>query len=479
MTVSNSANYKVLEPVLLGDPLNMHQKRAIYDFVHRFFWKEETGGAVLDPKNFKPGRAWASKQILPRLAKTYDTQTPKILNDKLVEGPDFTQLHRVLKNPAEAAAVFGLQLKHPGVLVAAQIFMKVIIKGEARDFNALHTDYIHKLTRTKGVDAPGEVVAIRPKMQLLLLNDPVLKSSDCREGSSLDVVLSNIHFQTVDGEHRDVTRGKIRQAIAKLGASVDTGCVIDALAAVMQKEKGTIFIGKDKKLHDLVKGYQINQPSGVYLNHHSIMIGRMDDARSRGTFIHETLHFLFNQIVENHSSPVKSGSSLETLLDKALQSDRDLRAQIKDPNVLSLGQRDVYHTLVTNLEKNKEYFHGWDFDPKDDVHLNAMRIEAIVRVMECLAEGVSHEDIQAIAPALYNFYFTHAHPLIENYGHISAAQRGVNALEKIYQFIDNHQVALFFITLSIVLSILCPGYAALAILFLLFLLGHLYCARSV
>ena len=205
--------------------------------------------------------------------------------------------------------------------------------------------------------------------------------------------------------------------------------MIEARAFLMAREKGKVFFwGDEKRAIQLDAPYHTLQggTQGFYASHHTMLMSGQFGCKidpsvvpyvKMGTFIHESLHFLFNQTVRNHASPVKMGSVEERLLDEALAKDRAVRQELKK----SIGRftseessvLDTFYELEDCTEHNSYFPHG--FSPDEPRDLETMRSESIVRIMEQVASGVPLQVIRKLAPHLSNFYFTYSKPMLERY----------------------------------------------------------------
>ncbi len=394
---------------------------------------------------------------LTALSKTYDSydrQNLKAAADVFkAQGRDFTLLRKALKTPEALAGCFGIDASKPDQVFAAQQYLKIAIRGMQCHCTTsqLYDQYRDKMASNHGRYSSTEISL---KKKMLMQNDPVRKLDPSKPVTSLDTVLAHTYFiepqqtQTTTssdgkgnsktttqtyGPTREEARGIIARELTKLWNSPDTRYIVEALGLLIQREKGDIFFSNFPmgvgrlgipygSQSDLFGGVQ-----GFYNSNHSIMMASLinpfDNKVIRSTlttFVHETLHFLFSRIVKNGCSPVKAGSPEERLLDEALQKDREHRlkllplSQTAQNNDKRWQRNSVEQTLVDNLEKKNNYFPG-GFNPNNPAHLQTMRSEAIVRMEEQLAIGVSHETLKEVAPNLYEFYFTHAKPLIETY----------------------------------------------------------------
>ncbi|MCX6991232.1 MAG: hypothetical protein NTX49_09265 [Chlamydiae bacterium] len=307
----------------------------------------------------------------------------------------------------------------------------------------------------------GNNCVLKEKNRLLMQNDPVEKQDPAKPLTPLSIVLSHSYFQDQQlilesdldlqdgtllrkgelyGPTREEVRETIKALVTKLWDSEETRHVIEALAALMTREKGNIIFSGTGAQEDRLWGcYNMKSYKstiGGYNSRHTIFIKsgglvyesitdpstsevtrvlyKLNYGNNReGTLAHESLHFLFNRIVKNDIQPVKTGSEEERLLDQALAKDRALREQMKGSiDAFTSEERSVWDTIAENLEKG--YFES-GFDCSNPDHLPIMRAESIVRIMEQVARGVPLETIRKIAPNLCNFYFTYSKPLLERY----------------------------------------------------------------
>lgn len=441
---------------LANDPLSDAQKLQIRAFVDSHLLTREdvpileySSRKVLGSrkKHLLEGR---SCDCFETLAKTRDTHKPETLQEvrqiyESYHGKSFDLFRRTFQNPAERASELGLEPNRPDQAYAAQTWMKVLMGkyiDTHGDFNELKARYRNKMASAKGANM-GYVIGA--KKQLLMLADPVQKPTTTMT-TPLDTILANTHFfvpkntLTTTTSHpekgtsttqetytltREETRNLLKTEFTRLYHDPVLKHVLEALGTLIQKEGGHILIsGSMFGPADLGKPYHVQTSMlagthAFYNYRHTLILASLINPYTKsllpdciGSFIHEALHFLFQQIVKNHSSPVAAGSPEEKLLDDALSKDRAHRKTI-DPNRLCGPQASVWATLVTHLEENPEYFRSGgliQIIPED-----VMRSEAIVRVMEQVASGVPLEAIRAIAPNLCDFYFTHSKPLLEKF----------------------------------------------------------------
>jgi len=416
---------------ILGDPLSVDQKRKIYEFVQSYLNKDEktVPPCSSERKAVKPSLI-PIEEDEAAVAKTYDSYDPDSLKrtEEAINryhrskgnGKTFALFRCILKNPKIASEELGIDSRRDDQVFAAQMFMKVVIKNAHResDFAKLLSKYNSKISSNRTGVAP---VAISEKYRLLMENDPVEKLRHTSPLTPLSVVLSHTYFQDQLDMARDSVRIGIKDMVVNLAESEETRHVIEALATLMSREKGYIFICGEK-MDELAAPYNCSfggksgTVSFYVQDRHTIVLpppvdskGDLEPSIISGCFIHEALHFLFNGIVKNQASPVKKGSEEERLLDNALANDRALRPSIK-ARALTPIERKV---LSEMNDLNLYFLPG--FDPENSKHLHLMRVESIVKVMDLLASNYPLEAIQTIAPNLCEYYFAKSKPMLEAY----------------------------------------------------------------
>jgi|GEM_PF-3128864 len=428
-------------PSIASDPLSEEQKRRIYKFVQSYLISDRD----TEVSTYR-GQQTVKAPLIPMCtdeanSKTYDSFDPEALertraavDDYHVskgDGKTFEIFRRILKDPRLAAEELGIDATTDPQVFATQMFMKIVIRNtnSHTDFDELLAKYRNKMGSERG--GGGRVPqAISGKNLLLMQNDPVEKLDPRAAPTSLSIVLSHVYFQDqksfnmstqIWGVHsRDFARASLKMALTSLYEKEETRHVIDALAALMTREKGNIFFGGvevEKLMAPYSSGIGI---FGQATNNHSIIMAPFLDItttdlrpESMGTFIHESLHMLFNRILNNTSSPVATGSEEERQLDHALDQDRAHRVGITRGE-LSEQEDKVYNRMVSGLEKNTDYFSP-EFRSWNPRHAHLMRVESIVVIMEQVAQGVSVEAIQRVAPNLCAFYLAYCKPMLEDY----------------------------------------------------------------
>lgn len=405
---------------LEGDPLSSKQKRTIKAFVEKYLLTAKLNGPTFEA-----------------LMKTYYTPDLETAKKKL-GGPDFTAMRQAFLNPASVADELGLDPNSSEQIFAARMLMKAAIRVQmyrgGGNYGKMLKFYHDKMTTNLGY---GVSETISVKNQMLMANDPVQKLDPLKQNhTALDLVLAHIHFKEPRGANgggptREEARAMYKDEITKLWQSPDTKHIIEGLAALIRKENVECFFSEfPGRLGELRLPFVRSNPApevqGLYSTKHSICIASLIlptskiDTNQLGTFVHEAQHLLFNKIVQNRSSPVCSGSDEEKELDEALRKDgihRCIRLDgiswgKNDP--LTEAQASVHKVFVSGLEQQKCYFPR-GFNASDPEHLHTMRVEAIVRIAELLAEGTSHDDIKELAPNLHAFYLKYSKPLIERF----------------------------------------------------------------
>lgn len=433
------------------DPLNDTQKSKISSFVQSYLLTSQTVeyNTPYGPRT-RFQNIFEKKETIPfeefrAMYKTYDGFDPVALAaaEKEMGAEAFRTFRNTLKNPATQAEKLGLDPQNHGQVFAAQIFMKQVIEGIRLDrgLDDVHGKYRDRMVSSRGRDHTTSSISIKNKM--LMKQDPIKKLDLSKPIKPLDIILANAHFiepivkitqqsnneepvTTLHGPSREKARGMLQDEFTKLVNNPEITHITDALGTLIHKEKGHIFFsGTPHGVGSLGAPYNARSTTlgGVeafYNCHHSIMaasiINPYDQSIKRGcfsTFIHESLHFLFDRIVKNNSSPVEKNSAEEKLLDLSLERDRIHRKGI-DCQKLTSNQQSVWETLVDLLEKEASYFPG-GFDANSPSHLHTMRVESIVRVMEQITLGCSRADVEAIAPNLCKFYFEYSKPLLEKF----------------------------------------------------------------
>jgi hypothetical protein len=440
-------------PTLQDDPLNDAQKLAIWEFVDRHLFSKEIERSEWEPLRKKTffeldhSRSDVMRvcRALSKTYDSYDTESLAKIKASFSSQECFEEFRQILRNPAVNADEFHLSRDSKPQIFAAQIFMKVVIQN-AHSSHSIQENcakYCEKMASSRGCSTGSS--AISAKNQLLMQDDPIQRLPQRAVKSPLEVIFAHTFFQvpqmsqtmtmtesdgaireitTTYGPTREQTREIMRKLLTDLAENPKVKHVMEALATLILKEKGNIFFGN---MSSLGRNYAVHSTvlggvDGFYNQRHCIMMPHcINEYDSQplpwklSTFVHETLHFLFNRLVGNSNSPVKKGTEQEALLDKALKLDREHRKTI-DPNQLQQRQKSIWVTLVSQLEKEPTYFRGpAGFDPDDADDASVMRAEAIVRIMEQTVNGATDEDFRAIAPNLFNFYYRYSKPLLEQY----------------------------------------------------------------
>lgn len=440
MSISNSWN------VLQGDPLTSEDKQQIQKFVNSYLLTGQTvsywsSGPRTRPQNIfedPSSNFFFYHDEFSALSKVYAHDPKKLEMARITMGDKkFNEFRHALQHPE----VLNINKSS----LAVQKYMQAAILGLQKN---LSEENVQALYRKKMAQRENES-QISGKNQLLLENAPAYSG---HPRNLLEVVLANTHARTsqatigtvtsqMPGQEpviikqgttyrctKEQTLAAIRKEFGVLYNNESTKHVIEALGTVILQEKGKIFFGSqtgtiDRDLENpriinddtLMLGGFYNKKHAVFLK--SILIPRENPIVNDNVisyFVHESLHFIFDRIVKNKSSPVIKGSTEETLLDVALQSDREHRKTLRREK-LTESQLSIHIALVGDLEEQKIAYFPGGFDTSNANHLHTMRVEAIVRVMQEIVNGATEADFAVVAPHLYQFYMTVSKPMIEEF----------------------------------------------------------------
>lgn len=438
--------------VLAHDPLDDTVKRRITTVIRSFLIADEREEVTCPYQDTKYTRTKCilGSVLTPShaLTKTYDADPENLKKAKdLMEKHhrDYELLRKIVKDPTLKAAEFGIDPNNTLQVFAARVFIKSAIKCIAvpkdNSIGSIKLRYNQKMASAKNNRlAEG----ISGKNLLLMRADPLKKASSSGPDTPLDTILGNTHFEVprirttstvsgpmyptpitktvIHGPTREEARAIYLAEFQKLWDNPHTKHVLQALGTLIQLEKGNILFGSMSILgqpYGAEATAVFGGTAGFYQFKHSIimdhLIGAMSNIASSssiGTFIHESLHFLFHRIPGCKNDSTRNEVE-ERLLDQALEKDRLHRKKMK-LDKLPRDQRSVFGTLKTSLEDETSYFPK-GFDAKDEGHRRLMRNEAIVRVMEQIAQGVPPADVRKVAPNLYDFYFKYSKPVLETF----------------------------------------------------------------
>ncbi|MCX6990032.1 MAG: hypothetical protein NTX49_03045 [Chlamydiae bacterium] len=456
---SNSRNLVKARIAVDQDPLSNDVKKAICDFVTSHLVTNWTRDLITHPTD------QAQKGLLD-LSKTYKPVDPAyeaVINayQRAIGHPErtLTRLHEAVKKPSIEAAVLGLTPQNRQQIYAAAIFMKAVIRNPTASLETIQRAYVRKITKTN--ESSG-VFPITEKHKLIM-NSPVCELS--AEPKAIDILMANTYSAPTRFIPGESSEPLIRGFFNELLENKETSHVMHALAIFFQQQKGNILLsGSDIDITSHIFSSKVDGRRGC-VRSHTIYLRGIDDLIGDGlaaihrsafslineesniarpgaamgarmaesaltefkkTIVHEASHYVFWHIVGNDASPVSGALELE--LDKALAADRRHRDSYSESSA-DLRYQGIYKSLVIDLERSEHYFPG-GFNPETKEHLHLMRLEAIVRIMEQVAGGVSLEHIQQVAPNLCKFYFTHSKPMIERYieDH-SSALPGINPFD--------------------------------------------------
>ncbi len=401
---------------IIHDPLTYEQKQQIYTYIYDEYFKGKDNSGPRIDAIYKPyfGTPYCAP-YLDRVKKIFDFQESfweqnkwlfGLEKDSESRGKDllgeepFAELQEAIKDPRIKAAALGIDPNNLSQVYAARIFIKAIIKCDnPHKLEEVTVKYARKIA--------GKTGRMTDKNRLLIVNDPVQKLGP--NPSSLDIVLANTHFQTPHFRNvptkfaREQSKGLIKRKLCSLYTDPEKRYLIDCLAALIRTEKGQVLISDCKNsLGELATDkLEESSISGKYNGHHTLFISSMQSPRSLGIFGHELLHMLFDHIpffFEFFRDP----------LDKAIQKDRELRKDL-DFEKLDKHERIAYESVEKQLEKNKDYFpNGYD-----SRNISLMHIEAIVRPMQNLIDGVPPAALEKVMPNLWAFYRNQALPALK------------------------------------------------------------------
>ncbi len=411
------------------DPLNIHQQLKIKEFID---------GYILTPKNentpYVHNNEITDFELIPDAARLVDTLSKKQNRTEETRSKLKTTqkklhiLEKVLDNPAIMAKEFGIDETNHAQIFAAKKFISAILrsaqgsKTSTYTFISVYESYKNKMV-TRGHTRGLKRDMISLKNQLLMENDPLL--SPTKVQTDLDRIFANFFFQNPQNStiSRENIREDIKNVLQELFEKEQLKPVLCALITLIQKEKAQFFMS-----NHLTTPYELTFPylpdlgvGGVYANARSVFFGSiiMEIEKESyinpgrvGDFAHESMHMLFNVIVGNESSPVKSGSSEEKMLDQAILADIDHRKSL-DQSEFSPMEKYGWATFETNFFDELYFKDG--FDPKNKSHMQTARVEVIVRPIEFIAVGASEETVKKFAPNVWKFYKTYSEPLLKQY----------------------------------------------------------------
>lgn len=424
--------HPVTLPVITADPLSIEKKRAIFSYIEKnctplfSAWSERN-----------PTVTW--KQLKGK-DDLFHTMKSSLLSPS--ERRSFEIFQATLKQPLLTPHL-GLTPSLKAEEVAARIFIRTLLKMQFRS-NTMHSlEDVDAMYQARisgvGLNSPLAIATttLSPKYSLLMESDPVL--ADMKSPATpVNILLSRTFFLTDPAKTREETRMAIRHAFESLAENPETHHVIDALAHLFQTQKGAIFIGNSPcKIGKIGSTLAPHDATGGFCRSHTLFctsLSYSDDVlrtRSKAFLMHESLHFIFGNIVNNNHSPTPAGSEQERLLDEALAKDREYRRTL----VIDKKTSDLWEWMTSALEKSLQYFPPKGFDPTNPAHLHTMRVESIVRIVQVLTLGEDRERVRAVAPNLFDFYMTYSKPMIEAYTAAHAAPTSRGAAPTLFEWL--------------------------------------------
>lgn len=443
---------------LVDDPLSHQTKEKIIAFVHSYLFadpisaKKKCWGTIFDqyrgPVTFSQDKfelEWQYKcrNDLARInahETEHFTLARKIMYEVHQGDPtkSFEIFRSVLINPGIMAKEFELDPKNDLQVFSAQKFMQVAIRDICSYSNSKHEYFIWNIAEInhvyiKRMHGHGDSTKNGPKQislrnRLIVQNDPVQKLGQESSGNPiLDMILSRTYFltpiaQKSDGASvgptREEARKAIKSVITKLCESSEIAHVMQVLAILLHQERGRIFLSDQEMKLGLLGAHTNSDAWGNVAGckiHVVSLINPVDlstNLRAIGTFVHESLHFIFGQIVKNELSPVKALSEEEKLFDSYLGADWVHQDQIKARGEDRNHREEIWKKLVFSLRSYLPSDATW---PLHFETLHTYRVESIVRVMQLVTQGFPLKEIEAVAPNLCKFYFEHSKPMIERF----------------------------------------------------------------
>lgn len=451
---------KAAELVFANDPLTLEQQIKIIDFAFGYAHAllKNSPSVQANDKTYHGYNLLNHIFSKDGIKKMTDAEKIQLLEgcDKLPFAPlqfeeeSFFTLYNVLNHPELKAEAFGLDKSNPSQLYAARMLIKSTFesqlyvrddsKPEDRWYNQTTSPYYAVMTKYRDnlccedprLDGWGKPITAKHK--LLMQNDPLIQLSPDTPPSALDVLLAYTHFQTgtllgpVNMDiHGKITREEIPQdreryrmlyirELTRLYNDPKTHTVMTALAGVLQRTGGNLLFSMSSMgVGDLAGEHNVGFGTAGFYDHKNSIISSSFIAyhdhsilpHHLGTVAHEGLHFIFDHIVGSRSSPVKESDA--AALDLAIQQDRDHRGTLNKES-LSRAQRDVWQTVVAELENERTYIGSTPAETQ-----RIMRAEIIVRPIEKIVEGTSEEDVEKIMPNVYRYFKTKSMPLIEEF----------------------------------------------------------------
>jgi hypothetical protein len=449
-----------------NDPLTYEKKNKIIDFTYQFYYatqKKDSGLVCFEELSIpaselylaftrsKPYQALSEQQIRG-LAKAADALPYSPIS--LGENGSFELFYDVLSNPEQHAETLGIDANRYSQAYAASILMRTVFNSsiwvtEPGAYVASSNPYANAFAQYRHELCDNNLAhrqtghTITGKHALLMRGDPIQRILETNsQPTSLDSLLAHTHFtpgrwsktsglavqidehgkeiypkDTV--EYKEEYREFIRAELTQLYKHPDLHHVIATLGEISkQHNKYLLFashpisVGQLGAIHNMRLGNV-----GFYDGSDSIVsAGIVEpstltvDKNNLGTVVHEALHLIFDLLVKNGSSPVKTPE--ETMaLDQAILADQQHR-QALDHAALNDDEKAVWGTVIDDLENTKSYFSGCTTEEQKQ---NVMRIEVIVRPMERLAAGNSEASIRKVMPHVWEFYRKHCRPMIEDY----------------------------------------------------------------
>lgn len=446
--------------VIINDPLSLDQKLKIIDYAFQFRY------ATL--KNDPPPIMIAGQTIRPADLLDVFTQkgnyrnlNSKELNDIAIEADKlafspvqmgeesttFESFRTTLQNPANKAVELGIDENNPAQIYAARILMESVFKAQLRVQNDLLPKSYGNYSSSPYRDCLGAYrdtlcnedfrhiqtnQKISGKHALLMKMDPIQPLKKSHPVSSLDILLSNTHFETgvwmrtmlKDRWHEDVQdreqyRQLIKNEITRLYNEPHTHHVLAALGEIMRAEPHHLLISKvPMSTGNLGAIHHAGSGTAGFFDNSDTIVSRgfvnpadqKIDYGNLGSVTHEALHLIFQKILSNRTSPISTPAEAQEL-DALIDADQKLRQNMNRATFTS-DEKKIWTAVVENLENEKSYFPSGQ---SEEGRRHIMRAEIIVKPMELIASGCSEAAIKKMMPNVYDFYQKKSRPLIESW----------------------------------------------------------------
>lgn len=423
MKLRRHVSFKQRESNLNDDPLDFLQKMQIKAFFDKYthFKKTDMPKFTWEDKLFlkiiqKPHRR--SEEVLNKLKTQlfkFDVEFEKLDVDSELE--KFLQL---LDHPQNQANSLGINPKKASEVFAAKIYFDTLLNPKALLYRAYEDGVVESLYQKKfSRDKFNKgLTDISPKNKWLMAG-PIQPLHKNNHGELVDQILANSYFGSLNKYTAEVILEEYTKGLKRLVANKYLNPLMNALAKAVKAEKINMLFTQEDSVKNMTQVYYKTGEAksttvGRYNNRHTVFISNaaslVTNQEVLKTFSHETTHMVIKLIMGN-CSPVKIGSPEAEKFAEAIMSDMLLQKSL-DCTKFSMQERSVWHSFVSNLVLNENYFPG-GFDPKKSTHMNTMMEEVVARLSEELIDNV--EVVKKICPKTCQFYEEHVIPLFNTY----------------------------------------------------------------